>query len=576
MSTSHNRDLLVTYLKPQLKSIIILSLLIITDISLQMINPQLLRIFLDAVTTYGPIAGIAGMFIGIALLQQVVAVIATYFSERIGWTATNALRADLAFHLVRQDPTFHNQHTPGELIERVDGDVTVLANFFSQFIIQVAGNVLLLIGIIIVLCLQDWPIGLAIAVFSLLVLFVMSRMRNVAVPYWKTVRQVSADLYGFLEERISGTEDIRANGAQNYIINRFFKYAYGRLRAGRIANLMSAIPWGLPVFFSTVGTIIAFILTVILYHTGSMTIGTAVVIYYYTQLIVQPILSLSNQFDDFQKASASIIRIRTLLQIRSKLVDGPGVTFPKGPLSVTFEHVTFGYRDEEITLSDLSFHLNAGESLGILGRTGSGKTTITRLIARFYDPAAGTIKLGEYELRSAHLVDLRQHIGIVTQDVQLFHASIRDNLTFFDKSIHDTQIIHALQDLGLMPWFNGLSDGLDTMLAANGSGLSAGEAQLLALARVFLRNPGLIILDEASSRLDPATEHLLEQAIEKLLYGRTSIIIAHRLHTLQRVDNILILEQGQICEQGPRAPLALDQHSRFATLLRAAQEDLSV
>lgn len=574
--SSDYRDLLAKYLKPQLKSVSVLSALIFTDISLQMFNPQLLRIFLDAVTTYGPIAGIAGAFIGIALLQQLVTVIATYFSERIGWKATNALRADLALHLIRQDLAFHNQRTPGELIERVDGDVTILANFFSQFIIKMVGNILLLIGIIIVLCLQDWPIGLALAIFSLLVLIVMNRMRNIAVPYWKALRQVSANLYGFLEERIHGTEDIRASDAQGYIVNRFFTYTHERLRAGRKANLLSAIPWGLPVLFYAIGNLIAFVLAALLYRVGSITIGTAFLIYYYTQLIVQPMLSISDQFDDFQKANASIIRIRELLQIQSTLADGPGVTFPAGPLSIIFKSVTFSYKNEEIILSDISFHLKAGEVLGMLGRTGSGKTTITRLMARLYDPTAGSISLGGHELRSARLAELRKCIGIVTQDVQLFHASIRDNLTFFDRGIHDQQITQAFQDLELMPWFTTLPHGLDTMLAANGSGLSAGEAQLLALVRVFLRNPGLIILDEASSRLDPATEHLIEHAIEKLLCGRTGIIIAHRLHTLQRVDTIMIIEQGHIREYGSRTALSNDPYSRFATLLRTAHEDLFV
>lgn len=297
--------------------------------------------------------------------------------------------------------------------------------------------------------------------------------------------------------------------------------------------------------------------------------------YYYTQLIYQPIGAIMQQLDDFQQASAGITRIRELLQVQSKLNDGPGVDFPQGALAVEFSNVTFGYGAEEKVLQDISVRLEPGEVLGLLGRTGSGKTTITRLLFRLYDPTVGTIRLGEHDLRQARLSDLRRHIGMVTQDVQLFHATIRDNLTFFDTTIDDSRILQAIDDLGLLPWYQTLSDGLDTMLAANGGGLSAGESQLLAFARIFLRDPGLVILDEASSRLDPATEHLIERAIGKLLQGRTGIIIAHRLRTLQHVDTLLHLDAGRVNEYGPRAQLAADANSRFSQLLRTAHEEVS-
>ena len=182
-------------------------------------------------------------------------------------------------------------------------------------------------------------------------------------------------------------------------------------------------------------------------------------------------------------------------------------------------------------LHDVSFALEPGTTLGLLGRTGSGKTTLTRLLFRLYDPTAGEIRLGGRDLRDLRLADLRRHVGMVTQEIQLFHASVRDNLAFFDPTIPDGRILAALDELGLWEWYESLPDGLDTKLAGGG-GLSAGEAQLLAFVRVFLKDPGLIILDEASSRLDPATEQRLTQAMTRLLRGRTAIIIAHRLPTV--------------------------------------------
>jgi ATP-binding cassette subfamily B protein len=214
--------------------------------------------------------------------------------------------------------------------------------------------------------------------------------------------------------------------------------------------------------------------------------------------------------------------------------------------------------------------LPAGRKLGLLGRTGSGKTTITRLLLRLYDPQAGAVWLGDVDLRHLALAALRRHVGIVTQDVQLFNASVRDNVTFYDCTIGDSAIKAALATVGLADWLHALPAGLDTELSAGGGSLSAGEAQLLAFARVLLKNPGVVILDEASSRLDPVTERRLDLAVEQLLHKRTAIINAHPLATVQKVDDILILEAGRIVvvEYGPRPQLTADPHSRFAHLLR--------
>jgi ATP-binding cassette subfamily B protein len=569
------RQLLVTYLAPQRRRVALLTLCLLGGIGLQLLNPQLLRAFIDAVTSpHVPsfLVQIALLFIGVALVQQLVTIVATYLSERVGWTATNALRVDLALHLLRLDLSFHKEYTPGALIERVDGDVTALANFFSQFVIRIFGNLLLLVGILIVLMWIDWRVSLALILFAVIVLFALLAVRNIATPHWKAFREASANLYGFLEERLTGTEDIRSNGAQSYMLRRLFTHTRERLRTAWRARLIGAVPWGLPILFFAGGNLLAFVLAAWLYRAGAMTLGTAFIIYYYTLLIYQPIMGIMQEIEDFQLASAGLVRIRELLQAKSKLEDGPGVTFPIGPLAVEFEDVNFGYGEEEMVIKDLSFRIEPGKVLGLLGRTGSGKTSLTRLIFRLYDPATGIVRLGEQDLRFAAIIDLRKRIGMVTQDVQLFHATVRDNLTFFEKSISDEHILQVLEDLGLMGWYNKLADGLDTMLAAGGGGLSAGEAQLLAFTRVFLHDPGLVILDEASSRLDPATESLIEQAVDKLLKGRTGIVIAHRLHTIQRVDTIMLLDQGRVSEYGERVQLAANPTSRFSRLLQTAHE----
>ncbi len=216
-------------------------------------------------------------------------------------------------------------------------------------------------------------------------------------------------------------------------------------------------------------------------------------------------------------------------------------------------------------LHDVYLSLPAGKVLGVLGRTGSGKTTIARLLFRLYDPTGGAVRLAGVDVRDVPRAELTRRVGMITQEVQLFHATVRDNLALFDRTVADETILAALHDLGLEPWYRSLSKGLDTPLAG-GNGLSAGEAQLLAFVRVFLKDPGLVILDEATARLDPATEALLERAVSKLLSGRTGIVIAHRLGTLQRADDVLVLEQGRAVEHGDRALLAGDAASRFYEL----------
>jgi len=241
---------------------------------------------------------------------------------------------------------------------------------------------------------------------------------------------------------------------------------------------------------------------------------------------------------------------------------------------VKFDHVSFSYSESEPVLKDVSFELPAGQVLGVLGRTGSGKTTLARLLLRLYDVPQGEIYLDDRPVRAVRENNLRQRVGMITQEVQLFHASVRDNLTFFEPNVPDDVLRRQLIDLGLWPRIAALPGGLDTELASGGRGLSAGEAQLLACARLFLRDPGLVIMDEASARLDPATEHLIEQAIDRLLAGRTGIIIAHRLKTVLRADRILILEDGRIVETGEREALLHDQQSRFYQLLQTGLEEV--
>ena len=510
----------------------------------------------------------AVLFLITSLILQGVGVAARYFSEDIGWQSTNQLRADLARHCMKLDMSFHNEHTPGEMIERIDGDVANIAIFFSDFVLRILGNLLVIFGVLIVLLWVDWRLSLGFLLFAIGAIYILSKLRNVAVPHWKAAREANAELFGFIEEQLAGTEDTRANGAVPYVLRRLFSLHRVRITKeidGASASIQLILTW---IAMLGVGLILAMWASYSLFQAGLITIGTAYLIINYTNIIFQPLRQIADQIQQFQKAAAGIERVEALVRQTSQIVDLETAVFPQGPIHIQFDDVTFAYHDKEPILQTVSFTLEPGQVLGLLGRTGSGKTTITRLLFRLYEAQSGVIQLANNPISTYSLAKLRQNIGLVTQDVQLFRASVRDNLTFFDDTISDEKILEVIQSLGLAEWFDSLPGGLDTLLKSEGSSLSAGEAQLLALTRVFLKDPSLIILDEASSRLDPATEQLIERAIDRLLENRTGIIVAHRLGTVARADQIMILENGRIAENDSYQALATDPTSKFYELLQ--------
>lgn len=411
-----------------------------------------------------------------------------------------------------------------------------------------------------------------------------------------------------------------------YVLQRFLLLLRPWLTLYHRARFGATTLWGASVGLFALGNAIALGLSAYLWSRNAITIGAIFAVFYYINQLNDPIERLRTELEELQRAEAGIQRISELLATHSTLSPGGAIALPVGPLSVQVERVSFAYgaegegrrvsaddadgrrgdagqsttdsqrtadherltTDDQITdsptnpvtalpahpatlsviLQDISFHLPAGQVLGLLGRTGSGKSTLARLLLGLYAPQAGRIALGGVDFADTPRCNLPHHVGMVTQEVQIFQGTVRENLTFFDPKIADADVHEVLTLLGLDRWLARLPSGLDTPIGAHGVGLSAGEAQLLAFARVFLKNPGLVILDEASARLDPGTEALLTTAMERLFAGRSAIVIAHRLQTVLHADWILILEQGQIAEYGPREALQADPASQFSRLLR--------
>lgn len=571
-----------SYLRPHRPKALVLAGILLATIALQLANPQLIKQFIDGATSGEPASDlipIAIAFMVIAVIHQGLAVWATYLAEQIGWSTTNQLRADLMDHVLHLDMGFHKGTSPGELIERIDGDVTALSNFFSSMMIKVVGNGALLIGILVLLWMESWIVGSAISVFTAITLLGLFRLHGVTVPWQKEIRATSAEMYGFIGEQIDGTEDIEANGATPFMLTRFDAIQHKWLPQVIRGWTGWAMMWSASMALYFLSLAVVFITGAWLYGAGAATLGSVYLIFQYTEMAHRPIEQIREQLIDLQKAGASIDRVEALFARASVLTQRDSLPLSDGALGVRFENVTFAYNDEagdETVLDDVSFSIAPGRIVGLLGRTGSGKSTIARLVTRLHEPQAGEVLVGEHATWNIDLGQLRHRVAMVTQDVQLFRASIRDNLTFFNDEVDDRELTEVIHRLELDEWLETLPNGLDTMLESGSGGLSAGQAQLLAFTRVFLRDPGVVVLDEASSRLDPATEALLERAVDHLLENRTAILIAHRLETVARADDIVILEDGRVIEYGERAALIRDPNSRFSRLLETGMEEALV
>ena len=568
-------SLLLHYLRPHRGRVAWLSLFVFGYTGVRLAAPQIVRYFIDTARDGGEVSSLmwaAVLYVCVALGRQVCFLSSSYFSQDVGWRATNRMRGELAEHCLRLDMSFHGEHTPGALVERVDGDTSTLANFLSAFIARVTSGLLLLLGVLVLVWRENWGLGLAMSVFAFVAFAIINLTRSIAVPIYAAEREGFSRLYGYVEERLGGIEDARTNGAVAFILDRFFRVnrdAYGRVMRSEV---MGAILRSITMVLFALGHAMTMGFSLWLYGDGStsFTIGTVYLVFQYMTLLRFPLFMITEQINDLQKATAGLKRIEALHRVRSRIDDGAAEP-ASGPLSVEFDRVDFEYSEDSPVLRDVTFRLEAGRTMGLLGRTGSGKSTLTRLLFRFYDVPRGEIRLGGTPVRDLRLDGLRQRVGMVTQDVQIFRATVRENLALFDEAVDDAAILAGLEALGLMDWFGGLPDGLDTPIAAGG--LSAGESQLLAFGRVFLKDPGLVILDEPSSRLDPATERRIDRAVQELLRDRTGLVIAHHLATVHRVDDILILDDGRVLEHGERVRLAADPRSRFSQLLATGLED---
>lgn len=569
---------LAALLRPDARRWAVLGALLAASSALALAGPLVVRTIVDRAEEGAGTAtfvALALAFLGIAVVTQAIGVVVIRYATVTAWGTTNELRLRMTRHVLGLDHEFHRTHTPGELIQRVDGDVTSVSDFLSQVVPKAVGGFLLISGMLSVLMVIDWRLGLGMLVYLGIAVAVLLTMRHRAIREASDEMDALGRLYGGIEERLTASEDLRANGAGAHAMWRFVEDSGGMLRSSVRRQRAFIRMWWAVQGSVTLGSVLALVVSATLVANDTITLGTGFLLFQYVLVIARPLEDLVHQLETVQKANGAMVRVLDLLEVEATIVDRGTTSPPPGALGVACRGVSFGYGDvdddgeEQLTLRDLDLDIAPGRSVGVVGRTGSGKTTFSRLLLRLVEPTSGVISLGGVPMADVPLAELRRRVALVPQEVELFEGTIRDNVTLFDRVPTDAAVIDALERAGLAPL---AASGIHRALGSGGAGLSAGESQLLALARVWLRQPDLVVLDEATARIDPVTEQRLEAAVAQLIEGRTTLIIAHKLSTLRMVDEVMVFERGRVVEHDSREVLARSGSSRWRQLLELALE----
>ncbi len=540
--------------------------------ALALAGPLVVRSIVDRATAgadASAIRGLALLFLAIAVATQALAVAVAWLATRVAWTTTNELRIRMTRHVLGLDHEFHRSHSPGELIQRVDGDVTAVSNFLGVVVPKALGAALVVSGMVVVLAVIEWPIAIGMLVYIAVSALIVVGQRHRAVEESSDEMGANARVYGGIEERLNAAEDLRSNGAASHVAWRFVEDSTEAVGSAARRERAFLIMWWFVQAAIAAGWVLVLVVGAWLVSRDVASLGTVFLLYQYVLLVGRPLEDVVHQLETVQKASGAMARVRELLDIEPTIVDRGSTSPPPGALAVRLDAVDFDYGDDQPVLRGVDLDIGAGRSVGVVGRTGSGKTTFSRLVLQLIEATRGSVSLGGVAIGEIPIAELRRRVALVPQEVELFSGTVRDNVTLFDDGPTDDAVELALRQVGLDDLAAG---GIHRPLGSGGAGLSAGEAQLLALARIWLRDPDLVVLDEATARVDPATEERLGAAVAKLIEGRTALVIAHRLSTLHSVDDIAVFDHGRVVEFGERAELLGDDDSRYRRLLTISLE----
>jgi ATP-binding cassette subfamily B protein len=501
-------------------------------------------------------------FAALVLGRAVILIVA-----RVGESFLRDIRNGLFRHLMRLGVDYFEREKTGRVVSRMTSDIDSLQELIQQGLVVFVQNFLLFGGAIVIILFMSWQLALGVLVIVPPVYFASRWFRRVSNRAYLLVRDRIATNLSTLQESLEGVRVVQAFGREDGFTGRFSETNEAQYEAYMDTVRISSKYFPVVEFAGVAGTAVIIGYGGFLHAHDMISVGTVAAFVLYLSSLFEPVQQLSQLYNTVQAAGAAMNKIFGVLDTAPSIVERTGAVDlpPAGPIVV--DDVTFAYTTEPV-LHDVSLQIAPGERLALVGPTGAGKSTLAKLLARFYDPRDGAVSLGGVDLRDATLASLRERIVVVPQEGFLFAGTVRDNIRVGRADATDAQIDAAVDALGLRENFAVLPDGLDTEVRERGSRLSAGERQLVSLARAALADPAVLVLDEATSNLDPGTEHQVERALERLMQGRTVIVVAHRLSTAARADRIGVVDEGRLVELGSHEQL-LKREGRYASLYAA-------
>ncbi len=507
------------------------------------------------------------IYVGVNALAWVVGWFLILGLARLGQLIVLRLREHLFGHLTTLSLRYFSEQRAGWIISRITNDVDALSDVLSEGLSTLVGNVLTLTGAMIALAILDWRLALATMVILPPTLVVARWFQIRSHVAFADVRTRISALTAHIAESLAGMAVIQSYNREGTFRKQFAELNQANQRSNQHAQNLSSLFFPAIELFGVVATVAVLALGSRLYEDGTLTLGTLIAYIGLLSLLFQPLQELSELYGQVQSAAAAMEKITRVLDEQTDIAapsGAPRIERVEG--HVALEHVTFAYGRDPV-LHGIDLDIPAGSCVALVGMSGGGKSTLARLVGRFYDPREGAVRVDGNDLREIDLVHYRRQLGVVLQDPFLFAGSIADNLRFAAPGASDELVEQTARAIGLDRVAARFSKGLGHVVREGGSGLSAGERQLISIGRALLADPRILILDEATSNIDRPTEVLIEKALDRLLHGRTSIVIAHRLATVRRADEIVVLDRGRIVERGSEAEL-MAAHGQFAALAR--------
>ena len=565
---------LLTYVQPYKLPVLAALVLLMLNAALQVVGPLLTKIAVDrylvpsgystnAVVNrfLAPDAWTGLAQISFLYLLTLAAALVCDFGEQylmqwVGQKAMFDLRRQLMDHLQKLDLAFYDHNPVGRLVTRLTTDVDALNELFSSGLLMILGDLLMLSFVVVaMLNLSPGMTAFMLAVMPLVVVVTLRFRRSVQQSY-RRIRIAIARINSYLQEHINGIAVLQLLNREARSRSEFERINRDHMEAYK--DTITAYGWFYPVveFLGMLALALLLAYGGFRIRGGALSLGVLVAFFQFGLRFFRPIQDLSEKYNILQSAMAASERVFKLLDTPVNIASPEqSISFPQAPSAIEFDHVWFAYKGEDWVLSDVSFRIEPGETVAVVGHTGAGKTTITSLLLRFYEIQRGAIRIGGVDLRDFSLEELRRNFGVVLQDPHLFTGTIAENIRLGTPNISDQQLAEAAERVNLLDFIRTLPEGFAHAVRERGAGLSTGQKQLIGFARALAHNPRYLILDEATSSVDTETEFRIREALERLVEGRTSIVIAHRLSTIQRADRILVMHKGRLRETGSHQEL---------------------